>query len=364
MRKLVAVVVLVGGLLAGAGSAQAQLTPQGGIGDPLTLAASGVILPFVTGGPVGTTALIEVASPVGPNKLDPKATAPPGGANIHLIFFNNTCTRTGVSVDVPETANDIAFFDVGTSVPLVGQNGLVAVAGSANLLTLVPLESPIHSRVYLFNPTDGRSRVLEPIILDTFEFGFPFTGNGYHFWSPLRTAATFFAPHETTTVKTQLTLICPRSALQGDFGAAFGEGGAAFSVNSGGIGFPVIDPPLFDSKGGPNNPKLEGVVFDTNEAPIGDIHFDCDCITPDVSVAFIAPGVYDVNPLSANGTYTELSVSPSASGAGSFTGYKATFTVGSPLNNFFGRLSNGSFGSIFTTPVTPVAPFGGVSNTR
>ena len=64
MRKFIAAGVLVGGLLAGAGSAMAQpvLLP-GGVGDPLTL-ATGVLIPYLTGAAGGTVALIEIASPV------------------------------------------------------------------------------------------------------------------------------------------------------------------------------------------------------------------------------------------------------------------------------------------------------------
>jgi hypothetical protein len=356
MRKLIAVSVLVGGLLAGAGLAQAQqapcggaaLCPQAGIGDPLTLAASGVVLPYITGGPIGTVALIEIASPVGFNK----------SPNIHLIFFNNVCTRTGDSADLQLTVNDIAFFDVSASVPTLG-NGLVAIGGSFDQITLVPLLNPIHSRVYEFNPTDGRSRVLEPIIIDTFELGNGSAGFPGHLWSPLRTAATFYAPQETATVKTQLTMICPKRSIQGDFAAPFGQvtystsgvpltGHPTAPYTTTGFpanGFPAIDPALFAS--GSAGSRIQGVVYDTDEVFIADVNFACDCISPDFSVTSISQvGAYS-GPAAFKGTYTEISVAPVAGNEGSFTGYKASFTVGSSLNNFFSRLSNGNLTDIF-----------------
>jgi hypothetical protein len=59
--------------------------------------------------------------------------------------------------------------------------------------------------MYLFSTVDGRSRVLEPIILNTAEFP-----SIAHWWSPLRTGADFFAPLQTAAVQTDLFLICPK----------------------------------------------------------------------------------------------------------------------------------------------------------
>jgi hypothetical protein len=324
MRKLIAVGVLVGGLLAGAGSAMAQpLAGQGGVGDPLTLAASGVLIPYITGGAGGTVALIEVASPVAANP------------NLHMLFYNTTCDRVGDSVGLPETENDIAFQDVGSVLP-AGTSGLVAIAGAdLSGFVLVPLTAPIHSRVYEFNPLDGRSRVLEPVIVDTAEFGVP-SGNNSHIWSPLRTAATFYAPLETATVNTQLTLVCPRTTIQGATDAAFGSGAGPFSTT----GFPVIAPPFMVT---PSSVDMRARIYDTNENLLRDSRWGCDCLTPDYSVLNIS-NVYEDTTVAAAGTYTELEVRSTT--VGTFTGYRAVFSVGSPLNNFFGRLSNGSRPSI------------------
>jgi hypothetical protein len=290
-----------------------------GVGDPLALAAAGVLLPYITGG--GTVALVEVASPV------------EGNPNLHLAFFNAAGVRGG-SVSLPETSNDIAFVDAGSVVP-AGQNGVVAIAGVAgDGSTLVPLTSPIHARVYLFSVSDGRSRVLEPIILDTAE-----SPNGPNTWSPLRTGATFFAPLQTATVNTSLTLICPIATIQDATGAVLQQ---AFPTAQ---GFPSIVPafPAASTAG-----NLRVTVYDTAGQFLRDGVISCASLT-EVSVTAIDP-VYSDPTVASTGTYTEIRVDPAKQNA--FTGYRAVFTAGSPLNNFFGRLSGGnrlSIGGTLTT---------------
>lgn len=303
--------VLVGGLLAwlaGPAPAMAQ-QPSVGAGNPLTLAAYGVLMPYLTGG--GTVALVEVASPV------------QGNPNLHLAFFNAACARGG-SVSLPETPNDIGFVDVGSVVP-AGQSGVVAIAGVAgDGSTLLPLTSPIHARLYLFNPSDGRSRVLEPIILDTAE-----SPNGPNTWSPLRSGATFFAPLQTATIHTELTLLCPISTIQDATGTVLQQ---AFPTA---LGFPPIVPPFPAASTAGN---LRVTVYDANENLLRDRVLTCACLT-ELSVTDIDP-IYSHPELAISGTYTELRVDPAKQNA--FTGYRAVFAVGSPLNNFFGRLSDGS----------------------
>lgn len=322
MRKFIAVGVLLAGLLAGAGSAMAQTyTGIGGIGDPLTLAASGVLLPYITNDGKGTVALIEVASPVLANP------------NLHMLFYNATCARVGESVGLPLTENHIGFFDP-TKAGGVGviNNGLVAIAGvDASGFILNPLQNAIHARVYEFTPSDGRSRVFEPIILDTAEFrGDP------HTWSPLRSAATFYAPLETTTIKTELTLICPISTIQGATGAAFGAGTTPPFT---GTGFPVIKPDF------PTTNIADGLrarIYNTNEVLKRDVRTFCECLTFNRSVTGISV-VYSDPTEVPFGSYTELETNAPLSGSPtSFTGYRAVFATGSNLNNFFGRLSNGN----------------------
>jgi hypothetical protein len=301
MRKRLVRAVLVGGLLAQlAGPAPAVAQPSSaGVGDPLTLAAFGVLIPYITGG--NTVALLEVASPV------------QGNPNLHLVFFDAACARGG-SVSLPQTPNDIAFLDVGIVVP-AGQNGVVAITAGGG-----PLTSPIHSRAYLFNTADGGSRVLEPIILDTAE-----SPGGPNTWSPLRTGATFFAPLQTAAVSTTLTLICPIATIQDGSGTASPQ---AFPTAQ---GFPAIAPAF---PAAPTAGNLLVRVYDTNETFLRDNSITCGCLT-ELSVTAIN-SVYGDPQSASQGTYTEL-VSENA-----FTGYRDVFTVGSFVNRFFGRLSGGS----------------------
>jgi len=323
MRKLIAVGVLVGALLAGAVPATAQV-PQIGIGDPLTLAASGVLIPFITAG--GAVSLLEIASPVGENP------------NLHMQFYDANCIKEGPSVGMPLTTNDIAFQQVVSGGGIVGPpysdipNGLVAVSAvGQDGFTNAPLESPIHSRMYVFNPENGSSRVLEPIILDTAELP-----GLFNTWSPMRTAATFFAPQVTATVQTRLILICPTSDIQGADVAYFGSGAGPFSDT----GFPVINTPFPGRP--PGQHVLRARIYNADERFLRNVlNIPCTCFT-EGDVATLVDPVY----LSAEavfGTYTEIEETPPGS---SFTGYRETFTVNSPLNHFFGRLSNGNRDSI------------------
>jgi hypothetical protein len=316
MSKLIMVGVLVGVLLAGAVPAIAQ------VGDPLTLAASGVVIPYVAVG--GAVSLLEVASPVADNP------------DLHMNFFTAQCAIVFPSVGLPLTTNDIGFQQIAPSAsqpfPGVPTSGLIAISGvAADGFTPLPLHSPIHSRVYVFDATDGTSRVLEPTTLDTAEWpGAP------HIWNPYRTAATFFSPLVTATVQTRLLLVCPRSTIQG----AGGNGGYF-----GGQGFPVIVP-AFPSGVHP----LRGRVYEaTTEVFLRNIFSNCDCLTQkNLAVAADLDAIYaNAAVLGPNGgTYTELEEDPTVTGNSSFTGYRSVFTVNSPLNNFFGRLSNGNRGSI------------------
>ncbi len=350
MRKLFAV-VLIGGLLAaaGAGPAMAQ-----GNADPLSLAASGVVIPIIQASTFTSfndgvsrpfVALIEVASPVGLN--DGR-----GGSNpLHLVFHNATCTRVA-SIGLPETTNDIGFIDASQIVPNLA-SGLVSIAGSINANTLVPLSNAIHARVYEFGTADGRSRVHEPIILDSSEFSAPATS----YWSPLRTAATFYAPLETATVKTVITLICPNINIQDVQNNMIGQ---------------VFPTPLFPTILGTDvtafsntTTTLFGRVYDTNEILLRDWQIDCSCLT-EISVIGMSP-IYGLTPDPVTGTlgaffgtYTEMEANNAAgSGAakGVFTGYRSVSTTNSPNNSFFGRLSDGSRpfinGTILPNPPVP-----------
>ena len=320
MRKFIVGLLMVGGLsaLAAPAMAQAPVVPQGGVGDPLTLAASGVLIPFLAG--PGDISLLEVASPVGDN------------AGVHMFFYDQTCARVGDSVGLPATTNDIAFLQIPSlGLPATTTAGLITIAQvdpSGFLLT--PLANPIHSRVYVYNAGSGRSRVIEPIILDVAEFpGDP------HTWSPLRRAATFFAPQETAVVQTRVFFSCPLDTIQTATGGAFP-----------GTLFPTIIPAF------PHLPATDALrvrIYDTNEVLWRDAKTPCNCIQEE-SIAAISNFYSD--PLANLGTFTEVEANPNASNAkpdvveNNFTGYVAIATVNSAVNNFVHRMSNGSRPSI------------------
>jgi len=340
MSKFVIVGLMVGSLLAGATTvAQAQ---QGGVGDPLTLAASGVLIPYFTD--LSTVATLQVSSPVSDNP------------NLHLFFFDNHCNRIGPSVGMPLTTNDIAFQQVSSAqngpVP-VGTNGLITIAQATQSgFALQPLVNPIHARVYLFSAVDGRSRILEPIILNTAEFPTP-----VHWWSPLRSGGAFFAPLQTAAVNTDLFLICPKDAIEG--GAAAANGG--FGVDPGGNGdfqftviqadgsggFPQINPrfPVASTTTIANAIRVR--IYDTNEVFKRDFLIDCDCVIRYAAIAQTVSPFYADPVEAAFGTYTEITTAPPSGGRRvTFTGYTSTFTVGSAINAFFARFHNGSQPSI------------------
>ena len=138
-------------------------------------------------GDPGDVALLEIGSPVGDN------------SGLHMFFFDAACDRVGDSVFLPLTTNDISFLRVTGDGGVLTPSGffgshpkdrrLITMANSTTGFALDPLKNPIHSRMYLFNRPSGKSRIVEPIILDTVEL----SGNP-HTWSPLRTSVTFFAP--------------------------------------------------------------------------------------------------------------------------------------------------------------------------
>lgn len=337
MGKLVMVAVLVGALVAGSTPAGAQTIVAGGLGDPLTLASSGVLVPYLT--TAGVVTLLEVASPVGDN------------SNLHMEFFDASCQFVGPSVGLPLTTNDIAFLALPTQVPSIdGNDGLIAISGVDDSgFVPAPLKSPIHARAYTFAADTGQSRVFEPIILDTAEFGLD-AGQPFHTWSPLRTAATFFSPQQTDTVRTLLRLICPRALIQGPPGTT----AAANAYFRPGLGFPAFV--VSENGGAPNvgfpigEHRLRARVYDTNEAFLRNlVPILCSCNTNISLASDFVPGA-DIYSSEIGGTYTELEEVPGNDGdtirSSAFTGYKSVFTMGSALNNFFGRLSNGSRPSI------------------
>jgi hypothetical protein len=321
--------------------AMAQGQVQGGIGDPLTLAASGVVIPFFTSGVVGTVATLQVASPTSNNP------------DAHMFFFDANCGRVGPSVGIPLTTNDIAFQQIGSAQggPVTtGTDGLITLArADFSGFTLLPFldNNPVHARLYQFSAVDGRSRVVEPIIVNTAEFP-----SVAHWWSPLRTGATFYAPLQTTGVQTDLILICPNTNIQGAGGAAFGQDpGGAGNVSFTDTGFPQINPRFPGGTG--FNSTIRVRIYDTNEVFKRDFTIPCRCVAAYVAIANTISGFYAHPDEAPNGTYTELTSAPAVGNTRvSFTGYTSTFTVGSAINAFFARIQNGSQPSIDGPAVT------------
>jgi hypothetical protein len=90
---------------------------------------------------------------------------------------------------------------------------------------------------------------------------------------------------------------------------------------------------------------LRARIYNTNEVFLRDVVTTCSCVRS-ASVLDIS-NVYSTAD-AALGTFTEIESNPPAAAGGSgtfdfaFTGYKNTASVGSAVNIFAGRLSNGS----------------------
>jgi hypothetical protein len=302
------------GLLAVAAPAMALDT---GMGDPLGLIASGVVLPYV-GSPAsggispGSISFLEVTSPVG------------GNGNFHMFFFDAACVRGPKSVGLPLTANDVEILRIDNADPSNPSDGLITAAGSnASGQNLQPLNNPIHARVYWIT-AQGFIRTLEPISLDHGEF----PGNSLS-WNPLRTGASFFAPLDTGVTHSTLYLICPNRRITSHFAAS----GAVFPSPQ----FPELVP---EPQVAGTATSLQARVYDDEEGFLRNFTTSCNCLTATAVTALDA--VY-ADPVSAPfGTYTEIETRVPPDGPFSFTGYRAI--VAGPLHAF-GRLDNANVNS-------------------
>ena len=285
MRRLpgLKVVLLVACLLAmAAGPAMAQL------GDPLSLAATGALLPFFSDPAAGFVSIFEITSPVVPttvgNTFSSDFTNP-----IHVVFFTETCARNGSAADVFTAKQAKAYISSAPTFSL-NFNGLAAMAASTSGNDLLQRTFPFHSRTHWIDVKTGRLRVLEPIILSTFlglDAGFlPLVSNpgagasiglGSPFlWNPLRSAATFVTPQDSASLKASVYLICPRGSIQNP------DGGGVFSVPSfprlvnrdGSFGF--LESHIIT---GNSVARLRGRIFDDNEELVRDVEIPCDCLT-------------------------------------------------------------------------------------
>jgi hypothetical protein len=328
MRKLtvgLTVGLLVVGLLAMvAGPAMAQF------GDPLNLATSGVLIPFVGAG--SNISILEVASPVGNNPL------------LHFVFYNAACVRTE-SFPTAETVNGVTLYNVPAIVP--GIDGLVAIGDdNGNGVDLTTLTNGIHTRMYWINASTSTFRVLEPITLNTEAEGL--FGPGLD-WNPIRTGATFLAPRESPGgLQTTLYLICPTTTIQSTSTSA--TDASAFAI---GRGFPAVTAfggPAFKSAYPVGS--LRARVYQTgfngpadHETFLRDYQTDCSCLqTKVLSGTGALSSVY-----ATADTFTELETDNTFAG---FTGYKGLRFPPVAAVDLFGRLSNAS-----RTTLSSGAPF-------
>jgi len=383
MRKLTGlkVVLLVVGLLtmAMAPPATAQWA------DPLSLAASGVLLPYFNDGAAGFVSVLEVVSPVQPLPnlaIDGPILNP--NNSIHLVYFSATCARDGSFFDVLTPKQAKAYISSAPEMGWPSQNGLVAIAKSDDGLALTPLDYPLWTRVHWIDAKNGRLRELEPITVDTHydlsEFPFEFgqvkfsIGNpnpGLQ-WNPLRSGASFVTVQESASLVATLYLICPRSSIQGNgvtIGSpapAQGTGNGIFSPakgfpkiqnRDGTFGFPANRTDTFGA-----STTIRGRIYDDNEAPKTNIAIPCDCLTiapvkPINSIYSLAPTV--LNTFTVPVWYTELEATQAVPNAAlvpsgpqsqffSFTGYWNLDLVGAAKSpaTLFHRLSNSSLDNI------------------
>jgi hypothetical protein len=136
------------------------------LADPLSLAASGVLLPFFSDPAAGFVSVLEVVSPVVPTTT---GFSPPFNFTnpIHAVFFNETCVRSKSIADV-ETAKQAKAYITSASPFTLNFNGLAAIGNTLQGNDLIPLNFPLHTRTHWIDAKTGRLRELEPIILDTF----------------------------------------------------------------------------------------------------------------------------------------------------------------------------------------------------
>ena len=133
-----------------------------------------------------------------------------------------------------------------------------------------------------------------------------------------------------------MTLICPGTNIQGAAGAAFGKDIGEPGTDT---HFAQINPPFKDSIPG----NIGGRIYNTDEKFLRDSVFQCSCLT-EGSITAIS-NVYGLTPEAAHGTYTELESSRTVAST-PFVGFTSVFTVGSSLNIFFSRMSNGNRDSL------------------
>ena len=229
-----------------------------------------------------------------------------------MIFYNSFCTR-GEDRPIPLTANDVDVRVIAANsgmVPAPNTDGLVAIANRSGLRWGRLQGEAIHSRIYWFDVNETKFRVLEPIILETYDaqscaFGFP--------WDPIRTGVTFWRPtraqvmtcgrRSTWSVPGTRSRAAPTSPRRSRW-AADSRRSARTSTRR----------PRSSSRTIPSG-ALTGFVYDDEERPLASINTVCNCLTT-LPLAALSTVYSQQN----SDTYTELVSDGSFPG---FTGYKA-----------------------------------------
>jgi hypothetical protein len=334
MRKLTVGLIAVA-LLATAAPARAQWA------DPLGLIASGLIIPYVGNGNIspGSFSFLEVYAPVRDE------------SGFHMFFFDTTCARRGDSVGLPLTANDVALLRVdnlGGANPVEGLIAAADVDGTG--FNLIPMASAVHARV-LWVTGQGTVRTLEPISIWNPETAPVFFNQIAYTWNPLRSGATFFAPHEGGGLATTIYFVCPTTNITNDINN-FNAG--AFPINS---GFPpLLDQSLESPLPAGTPTPLRVRVFDTDERFLRDVTHTCTCLS--ASPVLSISQVYGSAVEAPEGTYTEIEgASTKAVPAG--CGANQVGVVNQPADDAGGPVPPPTCGVAFaTTVVGPGVPCG------
>ena len=364
------------------------------LADPLSLASSGVLLPFFSDPAAGFVSVLEIVSPVVPTT---QGFNPPFNFTnpLHLVFFQASCARDKSATDV-ETAKQAKAL-LSTALPLaLTFNGLAAIASTIQGNDLLPLNFPLHSRTHWIDAKNGRLRELEPIIIDTFLTLAPgflplvanpgaggsiglcapgagvFAGslnNGFC-WSPLRSASVFVTPQEAGSIAASLILICPTADIQG------GNVAATPTASSSGVfnpanGFPRIQNrdgstgfPARSVINGNNTTTLRGRIYNDDESGPVDIMVPCACLTTTAVKGIHS--IYSIPPANLGAHtvpvwYTELEVQSATSNPVvpnaqqfSFLGYWNLDVTGHE-GTLFHRMSNASLDNLSFGTFNPFA---------
>jgi len=288
MRKLMVGLMMVVGLLAATplakpAMAQASLAAPGSL-DPVGLITSGAVIPFLGEGLAGGgLSFLELYAPV-------------RDTTVHMFLFDAACVRQGPSLAVELTTNDIALLRV-DNITGGPTSGLITAGETDDgAFTLFPWDSGsgevVAARTLWANSNGNFVRVIDPIALSSPSELLDSSNEGG--WSPMRTAAAFFAPLETGGLHTTIYFVCPNTNIQRHLPT---NGGALNPSN----GFPIIRPEL--QTAGTATP-LRIRIYDDEESLLRDVTSSCNCLT--IKPVTTIDGVY-ASPVDApGGTYTEV----------------------------------------------------------